>query len=100
MRGILCTQDRSISGRDKAGPVPLSRHSLLHFCADGLQVPRHPGAARACAARVREEAASHARTSRYGTVKLLNCQIESTSHVLPFICKSGLRFGQSYPLLT
>lgn len=70
MRGILCTQDRSISGRDKTGPVPLSRHSLLHFCADGLQVPGHPGAARACAARMREEAASHARTSRYGTVKL------------------------------
>lgn len=59
-----------MAGGDEAGPVPVAGHRVLHLGADGVQVPRHPGAARACADRVRASRPPRARTPRYVSISL------------------------------
>lgn len=54
-----------LAGGDEAGAVPVAGHRVLHLGADGVEVPRHPGAAGARAARLRAPPAPRARPPRY-----------------------------------
>lgn len=60
-----------MAGGDEASPVPVAGHRVLHLGADGVEVPRHPGAARACADRVRAPRSPRARTPRYASTSFL-----------------------------
>ena len=54
-----------LAGGDEAGAVPIAGHRVLHLGADGVEVPRHPGAACARAGRLHAPRAPCARPPRY-----------------------------------
>lgn len=56
------------AGRNKASSVPVVGHRVFHISANGIEVPRYPGAAGARAARLRAPRAPLPRTSRYGAI--------------------------------
>lgn len=51
-------------GGNEAGSVPVSGDSVLHLRADGVQVPRHPGAATSHRPGLQQTRARLPRTSR------------------------------------